>query len=211
MSTSSVALSWLALGWLAYAGLHSLLAALAVKAWLTRRIPGLARWYRLAYNLLAFALLLPLAWATWTIPGAWLWRWSGLWAWVANGLALAALAGFWLSSRHYDMAEFLGLRQLRERADRIDRTDGFVVSPFHRFVRHPWYGFGLVLVWTRDMNPAWLVSALAVTLYFVAGSYLEERKLIALHGERYRRYRARVPALVPLPWKYLGREEAKNF
>lgn len=204
-------LFWLALGWLAYAALHSLLAALAVKSWAIGRWPGCAPWYRLAYNLLAAVLLLPLLWATWSIPGDWLWRWTGILAWLANGLALAALAGFWFSARHYDMAEFLGLRQLGERAARVDRPGGFVVSPFHRFVRHPWYFFGLVLVWTRDMNPAWLVSALAITLYFAVGSHFEERKLLALHGERYRRYRARVPALVPLPWKFLGRAEARDF
>jgi hypothetical protein len=86
-------LPWLAIGWLAYAALHSLLAALGMKAWVARCWPELAPWYRLAYNLLAALLLLPLLWATWTIPGNWLWRWSGAWTWLANGLALAALCG----------------------------------------------------------------------------------------------------------------------
>ena len=70
-------LTWLALGWIAYAALHSLLAALTVKAWVTRRWPGFARYYRLAFNALAVVLILPLAWATYAIPGEWLWRWSG--------------------------------------------------------------------------------------------------------------------------------------
>jgi protein-S-isoprenylcysteine O-methyltransferase Ste14 len=61
------------------------------------------------------------------------------------------------------------------------------------------------------MNAAMLVSALAITIYFVAGSWLEERKLIAIHGDTYRRYRERVPGLLPLPWKWLGRDEAANF
>jgi hypothetical protein len=71
--------------------------------------------------------------------------------------------------------------------------DVFRLSTAHRHVRHPWYSFGLVIVWTRDMNAAMLVSALAITLYFVAGSRLEERKLIETHGDTYRRYRERVP------------------
>ena len=78
-------------------------------------------------------------------------------------------------------------------------------------MRHPWYSFGLVIVWTRDMNEAMLVSAIAITAYFVIGSRFEERKLIAVHGEAYRRYRQRVPALVPLPWKYLGSDEAAGM
>jgi protein-S-isoprenylcysteine O-methyltransferase Ste14 len=204
-------LLWLALGWIAYAALHSLLAALAVKTWVTRRWPDFAPYYRLAFNALAVILVLPLAWATFALPGDWLWRWTGPAAWLANGLTLAALAGFWFSAGSYDMGEFLGLRQLRERSEEIDRRDRFVISPCHRFVRHPWYFFGLVLVWTRDMNPPWLVSALAITLYCAIGSYFEESKLLVLHGDRYRRYRARVPALFPLPWKFLGPAEAENL
>lgn len=206
-----MSLFWLALGWCAYALLHSLLAALGVKAWVARCWPACAPWYRLAYNLLAALLLLPLLRATWTIPGDWLWRWDGIWAWLANGLAMAACAGFYFSTRHYDMGEFLGTRQLHEQAMQVDRKEGFVISPFHRFVRHPWYSFGLVLIWTRDTNPAWLVSALAITLYFIVGAHFEERKLLALHGERYRRYMARVPALLPLPWKRLTAAEAEEL
>jgi len=78
-------------------------------------------------------------------------------------------------------------------------------------VRHPWYFLGLVLIWTRDMDPAFLLSASAMTLYFVVGSLLEERKLIRYHGEVYRRYRKRVPGLIPLPWKYLPAEEADRL
>lgn len=148
-----LALVWLALGWVAYAALHSLLAALTVKAWVTKRWPGFAPWYRLTYNALASILVLPLVWATYALPGDWLWRWSGFAAWFANGLALAVLAGVWLASGTYDMGEFLGLKPLREkRADAVEH-DGFRISALHRHVRHPWYALGLALIWTRDMNP----------------------------------------------------------
>lgn len=198
----------LSLAWLAYAALHSLLAALSFKARIAARWPRCMPWYRLAYNAVAVVTALPLVWLTYATPGDWLWRWSGIGFWLANSLALAACVGFLVSARYYDMDEFLGLRQVRERTALPDRPGGFSLSPFHRYVRHPWYCFGLVLVWTRDMNPALLLSALAITLYFVLGSRLEERKLIALHGEVYRRYMARVPGLLPLPWKFLSRAEA---
>lgn len=201
----------LALGWLAYAALHSLLAALAIKRRLARHLPGFAPYYRLTYNGLAMLLLLPLLWATYAIPGEWLWRWTGLWAWLANGLALAALAGFLFSGGSYDMGEFLGLTPLREKRRDAAEHDGFRLSPLHRHVRHPWYFLGLVLVWTRDMNGPLLVSALAITLYFVIGSWLEERKLEAHFGATYREYRRRVPGLVPLPWKSLSAAEAEEL
>jgi protein-S-isoprenylcysteine O-methyltransferase Ste14 len=204
-----VKLIWLALAWIVYGAVHSALASFTLKERVAKRWPGFMPGYRLAYNAFATVAALPILWLIHAAEGDWLWRWTGTWAWIANGLALATLVGFVVSARHYDMAEFLGLRQLREGATTADRRAGFAISPFHRYVRHPWYAFGLVLVWTRDMNGAWLVSALAITAYFAIGSLLEERKLLSLHGDAYRRYRERVPGLVPLPWKFLRADEAQ--
>lgn len=208
---SAMDLYWLALAWFAYALLHSALAAHALKDMVAARWPGLARWYRLAYNMVAVATALPLVWLIHAIDGDWLWRWTGPAAWLANGLGLAAVAGFLVSSRYYDMDGFLGLRQVREAVGTADGRESFVLSPFHRHVRHPWYCFGLILVWTRDMNAALLVSAGAITLYFVLGSKLEEKKLAAVYGDAYRRYMARVPGLLPLPWKYLTPAQAEQL
>ena len=196
-------------GWVMYAVLHSILASQHMKALVARHWPSLMPWYRLAYNVFAVLALLPLAWLMWVAPGRPLWAWQGAGAWLTNGLALAAAASAVVSSRAYAMNDFLGLGPLRGAP--VADHDVFRLSPLHRFVRHPWYACGLVMVWTRDMNGALLVSALAITAYLVLGSRLEERKLIALHGEVYRRYRARVPGLVPLPWKWLSRDEAERF
>lgn len=204
-------LAGLALGWIAYAALHSLLAGLRCKVLVTRRWPACAQYYRLAFNLQSVVLVLPLVWATFAIPGEWLWRWTGAWAWLANGLALAALAGFWFSTGSYDMGEFLGLKPLREKRTDAAEHDGFRISFLHRHVRHPWYALGLVLVWTRDMNAPLLVSALAVTLYLFVGAWLEESKLEAHFGAAYRDYRRKVPGLVPLPWKRLSAHEAAEL
>ncbi len=201
----------LALGWLAYAALHSLLADLRVKAWVARRWPRYAPAYRLGYNLLAVLLALPLAWATWALPGDWLWRWAGMGAWLANGLALAGLALFAAAGPLYDMGEFLGSRPLCEGRSTVTEHEGLRLSALHRHVRHPWYALGLLLLWTRDMNAPMLVSALAVTAYFVLGSRLEERKLEAHFGTAYGDYRQRVPGLLPLPWRQITAAEAEAY
>ena len=199
-------LSAIALAWLAYFALHSFLAASITKTWIGQRWPQFMPSYRATFNIVSIVTLFPVLWLVYGVGGDWLWQWTGIWAWLMNSMALLALLCFFASTRSYDMDEFLGLRQIRERGD-VDLQD-FTISVFHRFVRHPWYSFSLVLIWTRDMNGPLLVSALAITIYFVVGSKLEERKLIARYGEKYRQYMATVPGLVPLPWKYLTATEA---
>ena len=199
-------LVWLALAWLAFALLHSALASFAVKERLARRWPQFMPWYRLGFNVVSLLTALPLVWLSYSIDGPMLWQWHGPWRWLSHGLAAISVAGFVLVSRSYDMTAFLGLRQVREHDSGILEREGFRISAFHRHVRHPWYFFGLVLVWTGDKNAPLLVSALAITLYFVVGSRLEEKKLLATYGEAYRRYMERVPGLLPLPWKFLPRK-----
>lgn len=197
--------------WLAYFVLHSLLASLGVKRRLAAFRPALMPAYRLAFNALSVLLLLPILWHMFQHPGPWLWRWEGEAAWLANGLALLACLGFIRSLRYYDTEEFLGLRQLRAHTRSVEDQEHFHLSPFHRFVRHPWYFFGLILVWTRDMNASMLLSGAMITLYFIIGSRLEEQKLLVYHGEVYRRYMQRVPGLFPLPWKFLRADEAQEL
>lgn len=208
MDEHRILLIYLSLAWLVYFAVHSLLASHASKDWVARHWPRLQPGYRLGYNLLALVLLGVPLWLFLQYPGPQLWNWSGGWAWLANGLALLALLGFILSSRAYDNLDFLGLRQWRECRTSPSR---FRLSFWHRFVRHPWYSFGLVILWTRDMNAAGLVSALWLTAYLVAGSHLEERKLVRELGKAYERYRTRVPGLVPRPWRYLSREQARQL
>lgn len=201
----------LALGWLIFFALHSTLASLALKRWVAARRPRWLSFYRLGFNLFAVLSLLPVLWLSYRAPGPLLWHWQGAAAWLANGLALAALAGIAHSARSYDMRAFFGLAQLRSRTVRAEDGEPFRLSWYHRFVRHPWYFFALVLIWTRDMSAATLLSSLMMSLYFLIGSRLEERKLLVFHGATYRRYMARVPGLIPLPWRSLSAREAAEL
>lgn len=205
----------LVLAWAGYFALHSLLASRRVKAAVARRWPARVRAYRLAYNGIAVALLLPLAGLVGWLDGPTVVAWTGGAWWLAQAAAIAALAGFVVSLRGYDMDHFLGLRQLGQRAA---ITDGGVepweplrITGFHRFVRHPWYFFGLVILWTRDLHLAGLVSAVAITVYLVVGSRLEEGKLVQAYGTAYTDYRRRVAGLVPLPGHHLSPAEAAEL
>jgi len=197
--------------WALYGLIHSALARPASKAWFRTRFPHRFRAYRLLFNLLAALLLGPPLWLLFSYPGEVLWRWPQGVGWFADATALAALAGFLWSMKIYDSREFLGLRQFRQTSAQPDRPAPLRLSWAHRFVRHPWYFLGLVILWTREMNAAWLVSAVILTLYILVGSRREENDLVARYGEQYREYRKRVPALIPLPWRYLSARQAQDI
>jgi len=97
--------------WVGYFVLHSALASTVTKAWVAVHVPRFAPYYRLAYNLVATLLLIPVLWIVYTGESAPLWSWHGLARWLADGLAIAAALGFLWTLRYYDMDEFLGLKQ----------------------------------------------------------------------------------------------------
>ena len=197
--------------WLFYFVVHSVLASLAVKKRVAARWPGFMPAYRLAFNALAVVLLLPIVWimAAHTWPP--LWQWQGVGKVATNTLSVLALAGFAWSLKYYDLQEFLGLRQWRGHIAAPEDQEHLQISTLHRFVRHPWYFFALVLLWSRDLDTAQFVTNVMASAYLVIGARLEERKLLVYHGERYRRYMERVPGLLPLPWKFIDAAEAKRL
>ena len=131
-------LGLLALCWLVYFVAHSALASLALKRWVASHFPEKMPLYRIAYNAQALLLLLPIGWLMLRYPGPLLWAWRGPLAWLANALALAAVGAFVVSLKYYDGREFLGLRQWASRHRQVEDQEGFHLSPFHRYVRHPW-------------------------------------------------------------------------
>ena len=208
MNSDTQHLMILAVLWLAYFTLHSLLASLRVKSWVAGTHPEWMPAYRLFFNAVALITLIPPLALTFLWRGEPLWSWRGPWAVVSWTLQGLAVLGFLWSLRHYDTAEFLGTRQWRARRRSVADQETFHLSPLHRWVRHPWYALGLVLIWTHDMDPALLLTAILATAYFLIGSRLEEAKLCDYHGPAYEEYRARVPGLIPRPWRHLSKTEA---
>ena len=208
--TDTSHLTVLACTWIAYAVIHSVLASNRLRRSFEQRFPDLIDVYRLLYNLIALILLLPPLWLLYSYTGRPLWDWSATTGWLMNTAALLAVAGFVFSLRAYDSREFLGLSGLKQ-GTRPTGKSCMSLCWEHRFVRHPWYFYGLVIIWSREMNAAWLVTAITLTLYLVAGSWLEEKKLVATYGQQYTAYQRKVPGLIPRPWRILSREEARQI
>ncbi|MEF8792369.1 methyltransferase family protein [Thiohalorhabdus sp.] len=199
----------LVVAWAAYLAVHSLLAARRVKAAVARRWPASARAYRLIYSLVAAVTLVPLVALTVALNGPQVVAWHGPAWWLAQAAALAAVLGFTTTVRGYDMGQFLGLgNRSAVTEDGRESWEPLRLTGLHRFVRHPWYFFGLVILWTRDLDLAGLVAVLTITVYLVVGSRLEERKLMEAYGDAYAAYRRRVPGLIPIPGRHLAPDEA---
>lgn len=117
-----------------------------------------------------------------------------LWAALLAGFGIVLLASFLID--HFDL---FGLRQVWiELVGRAYRHPPFQVTYFYKFVRHPLY-FGLLVgLWaTPRMTLGHLLFAVGMTGYILIGIRYEERDLERFLGEDYRRYRERVPMLVP--------------
>lgn len=196
---------------LAYFALHSLVASIMMKQWVAKHWPAVMPYYRLVFNALAIVLTLPLLLLMYWYPGEPLWQWQGVGFYMTSALALFAVIGFFYSLKFYDLSEFWGTRQLKEHNTSVHDQENFHISPMHRYVRHPWYFLALVIIWTRDVSTVQLLVYLLVTAYFVIGSRMEEQKLIAYHGEVYRRYQKKVPGVFPLPWKFLSAVQAESL
>ncbi len=187
-----------------WSALHSLLAADWLKARLQRLLGGVARrGYRLAYNLITVLTLIPLLAVPALQPGAVLYRIPA--PWLLLTLALQALAALLIAVAllQTGLPAFLGLRQL-VRPER-GAAPALQVTGVYRWIRHPLYTAGLVIVWlTPVMTTSLLVLFIGFTIYIWIGSRIEERRLETEFGEAYRQYRNAVPGFLPMPWRRAG-------
>lgn len=138
----------------------------------------------------------------------WQWRplsqivWSieaPVWQAVMWGMLLAGFGIVFVSTFIIDHFDLFGLRQVwLGLLNRTYRHPTFQVTYFYKFLRHPLY-FGLLLgIWcTPRMTLGHLVFAMGMSVYILIGIHFEERDLEMFLGEDYRRYKQRVPMLVP--------------
>jgi len=176
---------------------HTIMARPAFKARWTALIPAAAE--RSTF-VLATCLLLglifwqwqPLTGVVWHLDGA---AAAALWAGSALGWGLVLLSSFLID--HFDL---FGLRQVAMHARGVPYTKPvFQENWLYRMVRHPLLLGFLIAFWcTPHMTWGQLQFALVISLYvFLLGTVVEERDLVAEHGEAYAAYQRRVPKLIP--------------
>ena len=180
-----------------YGIVHSILASLGLKASLRRLIgPEFDRVYRLVYNGLAVLTLVPVLGMVALLPDIPIYSIPFPWLLInlaIQGLALVALAvGVWQTG----VWSFAGLEQFMKPPSK--KPPRLVVKGLYRYVRHPLYTAGLVLIWfTPVMTLNVMALNLGFTFYLLLGALVEERKLLKEYGASYEAYSSRTPMLIP--------------
>lgn len=180
---------------------HSVMARPAFKRWWTQYVPPSIE--RSTYVLLSSLALILLYWLWKPMPEV-IWHVDNtagryvLWALFWAGWVLVLISTFLIS--HFDL---FGLRQVYlNLKNRPYSPPPFKDPLLYRIVRHPiMLGFIIAFWATPHMSAGHLLFAIGTTAYIIIALQLEERDLVAHHGEDYEEYRKRVSMLIPIPKK----------
>jgi methanethiol S-methyltransferase len=139
-----------------------------------------------------------------------MWQWQGidrviwqidtpalravLWTLFGSGWLLVLASTFAVSH-----ADLFGLRQVYYNfLKRLPTPFTMKTGSLYAFVRHPLLLGFLVAFWSApNMTAGHLLFSAVASGYILVAIQLEERDLVHAFGERYRRYRQRVPMLIP--------------
>jgi protein-S-isoprenylcysteine O-methyltransferase Ste14 len=176
---------------------HSVMARAWFKRWWTRFVPAPIE--RSTYVAFSSAVLILLLWQWRPIP-------APVWT-VTNAAAVGLLHGLgwtgWVilfgSSYLIDHFELFGIKQaFARRREKSLSPPTFTTPLLYRYVRHPLYLGFIIAFWaTPVMTAGRLLLSIALTGYILVGIHFEERDLVRVFGDRYRRYRAQVGMLLP--------------
>ncbi len=191
--------------WGSWCAMHSLLIAPSVTGLMRSRFPGFDRWYRIFYNSFSLVSLIPLLYYTMSFESIAVFRWEGTWQVLRFGFLLLAFILFREGAKKYALDYFLGIKQLQTGKSNALLNDKKMFAQTGAFglIRHPWYAGSLLLVWSAlaTYTAATIIISSILSVYLIAGTLLEERKILAEYGESYRLYQKHVSML--FPWKWL--------
>lgn len=178
-----------------FAIFHSILAMDYTKN-IARNLLGKGfRYYRMIYSLASIPLLAPafIIWMTYSkstpvvyvIP-------HDLYP-VVILVRLLALGMFGYAILQIDLLEFSGIKREKKKV--------LLTGGAYGIVRHPFYSAGILILFTQMvMTMLDLTAALLVIGYFLAGAFIEERRLLLVFGDEYRKYQKQVPMFIPVKW-----------
>lgn len=136
----------------------------------------------------------------------WLWQ-------ITIVLHLGSIALLYTAFLQSNYLEFLGLKQayrgllsilgrVPPRSDiKLFGTHRLEVKGVYGWVRHPMMVAGLLFLLTSGPSLNNIVYTAMYTAYMVIGGYFEERRMIKIFEDDYRRYQRQVGAFFPIFWR----------
>jgi protein-S-isoprenylcysteine O-methyltransferase Ste14 len=185
----------LAIAWITYCVLHSVLAAQQVKKLAENKLGNQFRLYRLYYTIFSFIGLTALLLYQFLIPSRFLFIPPTFLKVLGVLIMVIGACIMLLMIRKYFM-QLSGVRWLYQQQVRSTLE----VTGLHRFVRHPLYLGTFAFIWGWFLlSPllSFFIASVIITVYTLIGLRFEEQKLIKEFGDDYLEYRKKVPKLIP--------------
>jgi protein-S-isoprenylcysteine O-methyltransferase Ste14 len=124
------------------------------------------------------------------------------WTILQTCLVVFSVSIIFFSFISYGPLEFLGIAQIINRDKGAETcTVNISTKGLLGIVRHPMYLAVMILVWTFNETPIDMLFNVIMTIYFIIGTHLEERKLISCYGREYEEYKKKVPMFIPFWYK----------
>jgi protein-S-isoprenylcysteine O-methyltransferase Ste14 len=183
---------------LIFAAIHSLLATDYIKNKAERLLKEKFRFYRLLYTIISFPTFAPafLVWLKYSALTPLVYRIPD---WLSPFFLLVRLPGiglFLYAVFQTDILEFVGIKPTRK-----EMESKLITGGAYGIVRHPMYTGGIAALFTKmEMSQLELTASSLVSIYFVVGAIIEEKRLVLTFGDEYRRYKQQVSMLVPVKW-----------
>jgi methanethiol S-methyltransferase len=186
--------------WTGYCTLHSYLISIRVTNTMKHQLGKYYAFYRLFYVFISTVLLIPIfSYVSQTDQHVII-----TYGPILNFSRYVLISGsffvfFWAFFIDYDFLSFVGIRQILNLGKNGKTIHSIELKRkgLLGIIRHPMYLAAIILLWCMTFKVSDIVANIVLTIYFIIGTMLEEKKLVLEFGDCYIKYQQEVPMLIP--------------